>query len=235
MFRATATVTYSPTSGADATRQATCAGDTEYGGDDCAAAFKGYALPLSLGQTSDGWIGEQAATWVRQQAGAPFFLMTSFPGPHAPHAVPSDYADLYDPASIELPPAPPAGLADEGAYARYEGLAREELRVVIANYMACVTAVDACHSRVIQALKDEEITIYGDGSQTRSFCYCDDLVDEGDAGLHLATQTEVSEVEGKFCVNPDTDSSVGLARSVGFDELIELVEARRRGITGSEC
>ena len=125
------------------------------GGDDCAAAFKGYALPLSLGQTSDGWIGEQAATWVRQQAGAPFFLMTSFPGPHAPHAVPSDYADLYDPAFIELPPEPPAGLADEGAYAQYEGLSRDELRVAIANYMACVTAVDACHGRVIQTLKDE--------------------------------------------------------------------------------
>jgi UDP-glucuronate decarboxylase len=30
---------------------------------------------------------------------------------------------------------------------------------------------------IIQALKDEDITIYGDGSQTRSFCYVDDLVD----------------------------------------------------------
>ena len=30
---------------------------------------------------------------------------------------------------------------------------------------------------VVQALKNEEITIYGDGSQTRSFCYVDDLVD----------------------------------------------------------
>ncbi len=28
-----------------------------------------------------------------------------------------------------------------------------------------------------QALLSEEITIYGDGSQTRSFCYCDDLVE----------------------------------------------------------
>jgi UDP-glucuronate decarboxylase len=30
---------------------------------------------------------------------------------------------------------------------------------------------------VIQALKGEPITIYGDGSQTRSFCYVDDLID----------------------------------------------------------
>jgi len=30
---------------------------------------------------------------------------------------------------------------------------------------------------IVQALKNEDITIYGDGSQTRSFCYVDDLVD----------------------------------------------------------
>lgn len=30
---------------------------------------------------------------------------------------------------------------------------------------------------IVQALKGEDISIYGDGSQTRSFCYVDDLVD----------------------------------------------------------
>jgi UDP-glucuronate decarboxylase len=30
---------------------------------------------------------------------------------------------------------------------------------------------------IVQALNDEPITIYGDGSQTRSFCYVDDLVE----------------------------------------------------------
>ena len=30
---------------------------------------------------------------------------------------------------------------------------------------------------IVQALKGEDITIYGDGSQTRSFCYCDDLIE----------------------------------------------------------
>lgn len=29
---------------------------------------------------------------------------------------------------------------------------------------------------IVQALKNEDITIYGDGSQTRSFCYIDDMV-----------------------------------------------------------
>ena len=48
---------------------------------------------------------------------------------------------------------------------------------------------------IVQALKGEPITIYGDGSQTRSFCYVDDLIDgfyaaHGDsAGLHRPRQS----------------------------------------------
>ncbi|OGN61716.1 MAG: NAD-dependent dehydratase, partial [Chlamydiae bacterium RIFCSPHIGHO2_12_FULL_27_8] len=30
---------------------------------------------------------------------------------------------------------------------------------------------------IVQALKNEDITVYGDGSQTRSFCFVDDLID----------------------------------------------------------
>jgi len=30
---------------------------------------------------------------------------------------------------------------------------------------------------IVQALKNQEITVYGDGLQTRSFCYIDDLID----------------------------------------------------------
>ncbi len=30
---------------------------------------------------------------------------------------------------------------------------------------------------IVQALEGRDITIYGDGSQTRSFCYCDDLIE----------------------------------------------------------
>ena len=30
---------------------------------------------------------------------------------------------------------------------------------------------------IVQALKGDNITVYGDGTQTRSFCYVDDLVD----------------------------------------------------------
>ena len=43
---------------------------------------------------------------------------------------------------------------------------------------------------IMQALRGEDITIYGDGSQTRSFCFVDDLVD-GLIGL-MNTQTGVT-------------------------------------------
>jgi UDP-glucuronate decarboxylase len=55
---------------------------------------------------------------------------------------------------------------------------------------------------IVQALKNGDITIYGDGAQTRSFCYVDDLVDalirlmESDAGftgpVNLGNPVEVS-------------------------------------------
>ncbi|HEY0967816.1 MAG TPA: UDP-glucuronic acid decarboxylase family protein [Opitutaceae bacterium] len=40
---------------------------------------------------------------------------------------------------------------------------------------------------IVQALKGEDITIYGDGTQTRSFCYVDDLIE---GFLRLMNQTE---------------------------------------------
>ncbi|MBC7264557.1 MAG: SDR family oxidoreductase [Chloroflexi bacterium] len=40
-----------------------------------------------------------------------------------------------------------------------------------------------------QALRGEPLTVYGDGSQTRSFCYSDDLI-EGIYRLLLSTETE---------------------------------------------
>ena len=43
---------------------------------------------------------------------------------------------------------------------------------------------------IVQALKGENITIYGDGSQTRSFCYVDDMVDA--FMRFMDTETEIT-------------------------------------------
>jgi len=41
---------------------------------------------------------------------------------------------------------------------------------------------------IVQALRNEDLTIYGDGSQTRSFCYCDDLIE---AFVRMMNQDQV--------------------------------------------
>ena len=57
---------------------------------------------------------------------------------------------------------------------------------------------------ILQALKGEPITIYGDGSQTRSFCYVDDLVD-GLVRLMNADESVTGPVNlgnpGEFSIN----------------------------------
>ena len=42
---------------------------------------------------------------------------------------------------------------------------------------------------IVQALRNEELTIYGDGSQTRSFCYVDDLIN----GMNLLMESNFSK------------------------------------------
>ncbi len=65
---------------------------------------------------------------------------------------------------------------------------------------------------VCQALSDEDITIYGDGSQTRSFCYVDDLVEA-------------------LCRLMESERAIGMAVNLGnpneltVRELVDLVIA----------
>jgi UDP-glucuronate decarboxylase len=47
---------------------------------------------------------------------------------------------------------------------------------------------------IMQALKGEDITVYGDGSQTRSFQYCDDLINV----MRLYMEKPRSEIDAFF-------------------------------------
>ena len=63
---------------------------------------------------------------------------------------------------------------------------------------------------IVQALKGEEITIYGDGSQTRSFCFADDLVE----GFLRLMDTDAS-VSGPINLgNPGEFTMIELAEKV---------------------
>ncbi len=67
---------------------------------------------------------------------------------------------------------------------------------------------------VSQALKGEDVTVFGDGSQTRSFCYVDDLV-EGIYRLLLSDEHEPVNIG-----NPDEISILQFA-----EEVIELLNS----------
>ena len=72
---------------------------------------------------------------------------------------------------------------------------------------------------IVQALKGEDISIYGDGSQTRSFCYCDDLIE----GFVRLMDTP-DEITGPMNLgNPDEFTIKQLAEIV-----IEIVGSRSK-------
>ncbi|HKP89005.1 MAG TPA: UDP-glucuronic acid decarboxylase family protein [Thermoleophilaceae bacterium] len=66
-----------------------------------------------------------------------------------------------------------------------------------------------------QALTDRPLTVFGDGSQTRSFCYVDDLI----RGIVLLAESDIHEPVN--IGNPDEMSLLELAKAI-----IELTESR---------
>jgi UDP-glucuronate decarboxylase len=73
---------------------------------------------------------------------------------------------------------------------------------------------------VIQALKGSDLTIYGDGSQTRSFCFVDDLVE---GIVRLMSSKDPSIHQPINLGNPNEFSMLQLAEKV-----IELTESKSR-------
>ncbi|HEY1722634.1 MAG TPA: UDP-glucuronic acid decarboxylase family protein [Magnetospirillaceae bacterium] len=68
---------------------------------------------------------------------------------------------------------------------------------------------------IVQALKGEPITIYGEGSQTRSFCYVDDLIE---GMIRLMNQDEITG-----------PVNIGNPRELTIRELAEMVLAKIGG------
>ena len=63
---------------------------------------------------------------------------------------------------------------------------------------------------IVQALRHEPITLYGDGSQTRSFCYVTDLVD----GIRRLMETDDAVTGPVNLGNPDEYSVLALAQLI---------------------
>ena len=117
-------------------------------------------------------------------------------------------------------PISPRGVYDEAkrfaeamtmAYHRYHGLDTRIVRI-FNTFGPRMRANDGrvVSNFIVQALQGNPVTIYGDGSQTRSFCYVDDLVD----GLLRLMETP-DEVTGPINLgNPVEFSIKQLAETV---------------------
>jgi dTDP-glucose 4,6-dehydratase len=121
------------------------------------------------------------------------------------------------------------------AYHRFHGLDTRVVRI-FNTYGPRMQVEDG---RVVpnfirQALRGEPLTIYGDGSQTRSFCYMQDLIDgiyrllmsDVHEPVNIGNPTETSILEFAHTINHLTDNQAGVVYKPGLR--IESDPQRRR-------
>jgi dTDP-glucose 4,6-dehydratase len=127
-------------------------------------------------------------------------------------------------------PVGPRGVYDEAkrfaeamtmAYHRTHGLPTRIVRI-FNTYGPRMRPNDgrAVCTFIAQALRGEDLTVYGDGSQTRSFCYVDDLVDG------ILRRLDLDDPDPVNIGNPDEITILQLAR-----EILELTGSRSRIVT----
>jgi dTDP-glucose 4,6-dehydratase len=114
------------------------------------------------------------------------------------------------------------------AYHRYHGLNTSIVRI-FNTYGPRMRLDDgrAVPNFLQQAIRKEPLTVYGDGSQTRSFCFVDDLI-EGIYRLLLSKEHYPTNIG-----NPNEVTILQLARTInkilGNDEEIICIEKARLG------
>ena len=100
---------------------------------------------------------------------------------------------------------------------------------------------------IVQALKGEPITLYGDGSQTRSFCYVDDLIEgflrlmaapddvTGPINLGNPVETTIAELAHKIIALTGSRSKIEY-RALPVDDPVQRCPdiGRARDILGWE-
>ena len=127
-------------------------------------------------------------------------------------------------------PAGPRSVYDEAkrfaeaitmAYHRYHGLDTRIARI-FNTYGPRMRLDDgrAVPNFICQALRGQPLTLYGEGQQTRSFCYIDDLVDglyrllmsDAHEPVNLGNPTEITIAQLAEVVNHLTDNPAGVRR-----------------------
>jgi dTDP-glucose 4,6-dehydratase len=139
-------------------------------------------LELPIQTLKVGALGTHNALGIAKAKGARFFLASTSEvyGDPLVHPQPESYWGNVNPIG-------PRGVYDEAkrfaeaitmAYHRYHGLDTRIVRI-FNTYGPRMRPNDGrvVSNFIVQALQGQPLTVYGDGSQTRSFCYVDDEVD----------------------------------------------------------
>lgn len=140
-----------------------------------------------------GSLGTHKALGLAKSKGARFLLASTSEvyGDPLIHPQREDYWGNVNPVG-------PRGVYDEAkrfaealtmAYNRYHGVETRIARI-FNTYGPRMRLNDgrAIPTFMVQALKEEDITVFGDGTQTRSFCYIDDMVD----GIYRLLHSDVN-------------------------------------------
>jgi len=169
-----------------------------------------------------GSLGTHKALGLAKEKKARFLLASTSEvyGDPLEHPQPESYPGNVDPIALR-------GVYDEAkrfaeaitmAYHRTHGLNTRIARIF--NTFGPRMRIDdgrALPNFMVQALRGEDITVYGDGSQTRSFCYVEDMI-EGIVRLLYSDETTPINLG-----NPEEISILDFAK-----EIIEITGSRSR-------
>ena len=179
-------------------------------------------LKLPIQTLKVGSLGTHKALGLAKEKNARFLLASTSEvyGDPAIHPQPESYWGNVNPIG-------PRGVYDEAkrfaeaitmAYHRYHNLDTRIVRI-FNTYGPRMRLDDgrALPAFVGQALRGEDITVFGDGSQTRSFCFVDDLVD-GIFKLLLSSEYDPVNIG-----NPEEITIKKFA-----EEVIEITESKSK-------
>ena len=170
-------------------------------------------LKLPIQTLKVGSLGTHKALGLAKAKGARFLLASTSEvyGDPLVHPQPEEYWGNVNPVGVR-------GVYDEAkrfaeamtmAYRRYHGLETRIVRI-FNTYGPRMRINDgrAIPAFISQALRGEDVTVFGNGSQTRSTCYVDDLI-EGLYRLLLSAEADPVNIG-----NPDEVTMLELAREV---------------------
>lgn len=185
-------------------------------------------LELPIQTLKVGSLGTHNALGLARAKGARFFLASTSEvyGDPQVHPQPESYWGHVNPVG-------PRGVYDEAkrfaeaitmAYHRYHGLETGIIRI-FNTYGPRMRPGDGrvVSNFVVQALRGEPLTLYGEGQQTRSFCYVSDLV-EGTYRLFMSAEPDPTNIgnPNEFTVRQLAEQVLALTGSRSAIELRPL-------------